>query len=202
MSPREEKTGQRNTHSFAPENAAQLHSESRWEKDRFDELIELLPFKSDDNVLDLGTGAGALLAPLGREIIVDGLTVGVDVARKMVKTARQHTVSLGNCSVVQMGEDYLPFAANSFDGFLLVFVFHEFAYPQEILAEISRTARPEASVVLLDWVKTPDSPRGPTLKHRIPAETTEKMFADVEFKLTSRKSWTEDIYFRKFKKQF
>jgi ubiquinone/menaquinone biosynthesis C-methylase UbiE len=105
----------------------------------------------DERALDVGTGAGALafaLAPLVREV------VGVDLVPELIAIGREHAPA--NVRLLEADATALPFERASFDLVATMRTLHHTARPELVLAEMSRVARPGASVLVIDQIAPVD----------------------------------------------
>src|SRR5947209_6734213 len=76
-------------------------------------VLDLMQLSSDDNVLDLGCGAG-WLARLLAERVPEGRVVGVDISDEMVHHARRNHVELDNTMFVLGAAEEIPWDATFF----------------------------------------------------------------------------------------
>jgi arsenite methyltransferase len=76
-------------------------------------VLDQMDLASDDNVLDVGCGAG-WLARLLSERVPKGRVVGMDISDEMVRRARRNYVALENTMFVIGGVDEIPWDANFF----------------------------------------------------------------------------------------
>jgi ubiquinone/menaquinone biosynthesis C-methylase UbiE len=109
-------------------------------------LLQRLPLATASDVLDVGTGAGALLQAL-RHAAPNAMVLGVDNAEGMLELARQrHTGPL-----TVMDVEHLELPDDSFDVAVIVFVLFHLAHPERCLAEVFRVLRPGGSVGTCTW---------------------------------------------------
>lgn len=98
-------------------------------------------------VLELGTGCGHLLGPVGDRVGSGGLAVGIDLSATMLDLSRAQ--GAGAC-LVRGSVARLPFASASFDWVLSCYVLD--LLPGEViagaLAEAARVLRPGGRLVL------------------------------------------------------
>jgi ubiquinone/menaquinone biosynthesis C-methylase UbiE len=119
---------------------------SRWDEAVVTELGARL---DGARVLDVGCATGRLLARLASRA---GHAAGVDLAPRILETARRRLESLGRPAELRTGdaETRLPWAAGTFDVVTMTGVLHHFSRPERALAEIHRVARDGACVVVVD----------------------------------------------------
>jgi ubiquinone/menaquinone biosynthesis C-methylase UbiE len=106
-------------------------------------LVEAVGVSERDNVLDIGTGRGAILIPAAGQAI-GGTVVGIDLAAAMLReTARDLArLNLANAFLVQMDARQLAFRDATFDRLLCAFTIFLVSQPEVALAEWYRVLRP------------------------------------------------------------
>jgi SAM-dependent methyltransferase len=107
-------------------------------------LIELLPVRAPERVLDLGAGVGALIAPL-RAAFPEASVVAGDRASGMIARASPDVPRL----VLDAGR--LPFPDDSFDVVVMAFMLFHLPDPLDALREVRRVVRPGGAVGLGTW---------------------------------------------------
>ena len=132
---------------------------SRWDRIRSlhvpereveDALLRLLPDRSVDDLLDVGTGTGRMLELFGPRI---ARGVGVDLSREMLAVARAHLERAGlrHCHVRQADMYQLPVPSASFDAVLVHQVLHYAETPGDAVAEAARVLRPGGRLLVIDF---------------------------------------------------
>ncbi len=121
-------------------------------------VLDLMQLAPDDNVLDLGCGAG-WLARLLAERVPEGRVVGVDISDEMVRRARRNHVELDNTMFVLGAADEIPWDANFFTEAISVESAYYWPDPARGLAEIFRVLREggSASIVINYYRENPHS---------------------------------------------
>src|SRR5690349_7214088 len=76
-------------------------------------VLDRMRLAPDDNVLDLGCGAG-WLARLIVQQVPEGRVVGVDISDEMIRRARRNHADLENAMFVIGGAEEIPWDANFF----------------------------------------------------------------------------------------
>ena len=107
-------------------------------------LIELLPVRSPERVLDLGAGVGALVAPL-RGAFPGASIVAGDRAPGLIARATPEVPRL------VLDGSRLPFDDDSFDVVVMAFMLFHLPEPLDALREVRRVVRPGGAVGLGTW---------------------------------------------------
>ena len=94
----------------------------------------------DENVLDVGCGAG-WLARLLAERVPEGRVIGMDISDEMVRRARRNYVALENAMFVIGGVDEIPWDANFFTHAISVESAYYWPDPARGVREIFRVLR-------------------------------------------------------------
>jgi SAM-dependent methyltransferase len=111
-------------------------------------VLDLMNIAPDDNVLDVGCGAG-WLSRLLAERLPEGRVVGMDISDEMVRRARKNHVSLDNAMFVIGGVDAIPWDANFFTHAISVESAYYWPDPAGGLREILRVLREDSSAWIL-----------------------------------------------------
>lgn len=129
-----------------------LNRDSRQEEENVALAIARMPLRPGSVVADIGAGTGYYTFRIAPKVPA-GKVVAVDVQAAFVDTlkARKEKLGLKNVEVVQGGRrsPHLPEA--SIDLALLVDVYHELEYPQEMLQAIHRALKPGGKLLLLEY---------------------------------------------------
>ena len=96
---------------------------------------------SNDVVLDLGCGTGFLFQRITKKV---GLLVGIDVSSDVLRVAKKHTKNMQNIVLVRADADNTPFPDQIFDKVFAVTVLQNMPEPTKTIAEMKRTAKPQA----------------------------------------------------------
>ncbi len=134
------------------DGAPWLDRPTRESEERPDWLVEELQLRPTMNVADIGAGSGYLerrLAPL----LPEGRIYAVDVQPEMVALLRELARRPGASNVVPvLGSDqdvHLP--ADAVDVAVMVDVYHELAFPAEIIRSLLRSLRPGGRLVFVEY---------------------------------------------------
>ncbi|MGB6432241.1 MAG: methyltransferase domain-containing protein [Candidatus Acidiferrales bacterium] len=100
-------------------------------------VLDRMQIRPDDNILDVGCGAG-WLARLLAERVPDGRVVGLDVSDEMIRRARRNLADVENVLFVVAGADEIPWDANFFTHAISVESAYYWPDPPRGLKEIFR----------------------------------------------------------------
>ena len=129
-----------------------LERSSRASEERPDLLVEELHLQPGMTVADIGAGSGYLsrrIAP----IVGPGRVFAVDVQPQMVAllTELSRKPEYKNLVPNQGGTDDVQLAPASVDLAVMVDVYHELAYPYEVMRSLVRALKPGGRVVLVEY---------------------------------------------------
>lgn len=93
------------------------HEDSEWHRKTALKLVEELPPRAGDTVLDIGTGTGTIAFHAASLVGPSGKVIGVDLSPGMLAEASNKLTAadLANLEFVLADAERLEFAANSFD---------------------------------------------------------------------------------------
>ena len=120
-------------------------------------LVEHLPLASGARVLDVATGAGAVLLPAARRVAPRGYVTGIDLSRAMLEEAERlvHADGLNNVEFLTMDAENLEFADQTFDVVTCAFSLFLLSHMEAALREMHRVIKPGGHVGLSVFGKTP-----------------------------------------------
>jgi SAM-dependent methyltransferase len=128
-------------------------------------LIDAIPWRGDERVLDVGCGRGLLLVGAARRLVT-GTAVGVDLWLAHATTGNRPEAALLNAELEGVSDRVsleradvrdLPFPAETFDVVLSNFVLHEVntaADREAMLREMARVLKPGGHLALVDFIFT------------------------------------------------
>jgi ubiquinone/menaquinone biosynthesis C-methylase UbiE len=134
------------------EGAPWLERPSRASEERPDLLVKELHLQGGMTVADIGAGSGYLsrrMAP----IVVPGRVFAVDVQPQMVTLLRELSKNpeFKNLVPIQGDTDEVKLPPASVDLAVLVDVYHELAYPYEVMRSLIQALKPGGRVVLVEY---------------------------------------------------
>ncbi len=130
-----------------------LVRESREREEECSTMLKNLHVRSGQTVCDMGCGNGFYTLKLSELVGADGEVLAVDIQPEMLhlldqqcKEAKRKNIKLILGSLI---DPHLP--AGKVDLVLCVDVYHEFSHPEQMLAAMRKSLRPEGRLVLVEF---------------------------------------------------
>ena len=119
-------------------------------------MVELLPLKLANDVLDVAAGTGHLSRAMAPRV---GSVTAYDITPEMLDEARRAAAQqdIRNMAFRQGAAESLPFEAGRFDVVTSRFAFHHMVDPSLVLREMARVCKPDGCVAVIDLVAPPDA---------------------------------------------
>ena len=113
-------------------------------------LVEVAEIPEDARVLDIASGAGAVLFAAAERVGPKGQVIGIDLAEGMVRQASKeiHRLGVRNAEATQMDAEELAFPDASFDFVLCGFSLFFFPGLDRALLECRRVLRPQGIIAV------------------------------------------------------
>ena len=117
--------------------------------------VELIGIKPGMVIADVGAGTGYFTVMLSQRVGPEGKVYANDIQPKLLGILQDkiQKQKLTNIEVVQGRQDDARLPEATIELALLVDVYHEFQYPQAMLASIRRSLKPSGLLVLLEYRK-------------------------------------------------
>jgi ubiquinone/menaquinone biosynthesis C-methylase UbiE len=135
------------------QGAAWLERQEREQEERTDLLLRALHLKPGMVVADIGAGTGYLARRMAAPVMPGGTVLAVDVQPEMVALLRAMVRQTGLRQIEPLlcREDDVGLPAAAVDLALLVDVYHELAFPWEVLDSIVRALKPQGRLVFVEY---------------------------------------------------
>ena len=183
------------------QGAAWLEREERDREERTDLLLAALPLKPGMVVADIGAGTGYLSRRMAPAVSPGGKVWAVDVQPEMVKLLQAGAKRSGLTNIdVQLGTvDDVRLPAGSVDLAIMVDVYHELAYPYEVMASVMKALKPGGRMVFVEYkAEDPRVPIKPLHKMSEAQIKREAAVFPLEWERTvSTLPWQHVVIFRK-----
>ena len=129
-----------------------LERDERQQEENTRLAIEKIPLAPNSSVADIGAGTGYYSFRLAAKV-PEGKVYAVEIQDELISYLRNKKTLLKD-SLVQIvkGTAFSPnLPANSVDLAIMVDVYHELAFPQEMLQAISKALRPHGKILLIEY---------------------------------------------------
>ena len=141
------------SHVMGHQGASWLDRPEREREEKPSLTIGALKVSPGQVVADIGAGTGVFTFLLSQEVGVKGRVLAVDIQPEMIQILGQRIRERGVSNVEMiLGEEKDPkLPAGSLDLVLMVDVYHEFAYPWEMMQAICRGLKPGGRVAFVEY---------------------------------------------------
>ena len=176
--------GREIAHVMGYAGASWLERPARVEEEQPDKVIAQMNLKPTDVVADVGAGTGYFSFRLSRAV-PQGKVFAVDIQQEMLDVIEQRKRQLKaeNVSGVRSTEQDVKLPANSVDVVLMVDVYHEFAFPYEMMQSIVRALKPGGRVIQIEYRgEDPDVPIKRSHKMTVQQARKEMEFVGLRWK--------------------
>jgi precorrin-6B methylase 2 len=135
------------------QGAQWLERESRAREERPELLLRALALAPGMTVADIGAGTGYYTWQLAKQVGPGGRVYAVDVQPEMISMLDSQIAKRGLRNVVSVlgGETSVKLPPASVDLAIMVDVYHELAYPSEVLDSIVDALKPGGRVVFVEY---------------------------------------------------
>lgn len=146
--------------------AAWLERVEREKEEQTTQLIAMLRLQPGMVVADIGAGTGFLSRKMATAVGAEGRVMAVDVQPEMLAKLTKLAKPFANITPVQSTEQQVNLADQSVDLAIMVDVYHELAYPNEMIQSVLRALKPSGRLVLVEYRAEDD---------RVPIKVSHKM---------------------------
>lgn len=133
--------------------AAWLERTEREEEENLVLLVKSLRLKPGMTVADIGSGSGVVSLRMAEQIGPEGTVLAVDIQQEMLDRLLDRAKRVGATNVKPvLGTDRSPkLAPGTVDLAVMVDVYHEFAFPYEMLGEIAKALKTGGRVAFVEY---------------------------------------------------
>lgn len=144
--------GREIAHVMGYAGASWLERPERVAEEQPDQVVAQMQLKPNEVVADVGAGTGYFSFRLSKAV-PQGKVYAVDLQPEMLQVIEQRKAQLkaANVLAVQSTEQDVKLPENSVDVVLMVDVYHEFAFPYEMMQSIVRALKPGGRVIQIEY---------------------------------------------------
>ncbi len=145
--------GRRIAQTMHYKGAEWLIRDNRERQERCSLMLANLDVRPGSTVCDMGCGNGFHSLQIAKMVGQNGTVMGVDVQPEMLGFLRERMEDQGVENIIPiLGSYHSPrLPTNTVDMVLMVDVYHEFSHPEEMLAAIRKSLKPDGLVVLVEY---------------------------------------------------
>lgn len=160
---------------MGPSGIPWLDRPEREEEERPGVVINALGLRGGEVVADLGAGSGYFTFRIAPRVGQKGRVLAVEIQDEMLETIRRRaaTLKITNVEEVKGSETDPKLPAGGVDRVLMVDVYHELAYPFEVMTKVREALKPGGWVVFVEYRK--EDPKIPIKEvHKMSVEQLQK----------------------------
>lgn len=193
--------GREIAHVMSASGAGWLERSTRQQEEDADAAIASLPLLPGSTVADIGAGSGYYTFRIARRV-PQGRVYAVEVQEEFLTSlkARAQREGASNVTVVRGSERYPNLPDSSIDLAIMVDVYHELAYPQEMLQAVHKALRPGGGLLLLEYrAEDPSIPI--KALHKLSVAQAKKELEANGFQLQEKKDFLPIQHYLLFRKK-
>lgn len=132
-----------------------LDRPQREDEERPELVLKALDLRAGQVVADLGAGSGYYTFRMAPRVGKAGKVLAVEIQDEMIATLRQRAIEqkMTNVEVIQGTESDPRLPAGGVDLVLMVDVYHELAWPYEVMMKVRNALKPGGRVVFVEFRK-------------------------------------------------
>lgn len=178
-----------------------LERSERQQEENSNLAISKLPLNSGSVVADIGAGSGYYSFRIAKKI-PQGKVFAVEVQDEFIKllSGRKKEQNTTNLEIVKGSEKSPNLPENSIDMAIMVDVYHELLYPQEMLQGIRKSLKPGGKLLLLEY-RAEDPNVAIKELHKMSVAQVNKELSANGFKLVQRRDFLPIQHFLLYEKE-
>ena len=152
-----------------------LDRPTREQEEQPGKVIDALELREGEVVVDLGAGSGYFSFRMAPKVGASGKVLAVEIQDQMLAAIRERAAAMkiANVETVKGTETDPRLPAHGVDLVLLVDVYHELAYPFEVMTAVGKALKPGGRVVFVEYRK--EDPKVPIKEvHKMSLEQLDK----------------------------
>ncbi len=177
-----------------------LERNNRNEEENTTLAIDKLPINNKSVVADIGAGSGYYSFKIAQKVN-EGKVYAVEIQDDFIKLLKKNQQEKGikNVEIIKGTEQDPNLPENSIDLAIMVDVYHELAYPQEMLSALAKALKPNGKILLLEY-RAEDPTIAIKELHKMSVKQVNKEMEANGFKLYKREEFLPIQHFLVFEK--
>lgn len=159
-----------------------LESPERKKKFSPEQLLNMIPIKETDNILDFGAGTGYFSIPAAKRIKGNVYTLDIDASMLEIINEKALEEQLTNIVPVHGSMEALPLPDSSIDVVIASLVLHEIQPLGPLLQQMKNVLKKEGYLICLELEPKGNSEKAP----RITLEGMEREMNEAGFQITEK----------------
>ncbi|KGA98387.1 SAM-dependent methlyltransferase [Alkalihalobacillus alcalophilus ATCC 27647 = CGMCC 1.3604] len=167
-----------------------LESPERRKEFSSEQLLNMIPLKETDSILDFGAGTGYFSIPAAKRILGNVYALDIDAAMLEIINEKAIKEQLTNIVPVQGSMVALPLPDASIDMIIASLVLHEIQTLAPLLQQMKNVLKKGGYLICLELEPKGSSEKAP----RITMEEMEHEMKDIGFQITEKFFPAESLY--------
>lgn len=172
------------------EKVSYLESPERRKEFSPEQLLNMIPLKESDSILDFGAGTGYFSIPVAKRIKGKVYALDIDAAMLEIIRGKALKEQLTNIVPVQESMEELSLPDGTIDMIIASLVLHEIRPLGPLLQQMRNVLKKEGYLICLELVPKGSSDKGP----RITLEGMELEMEEAGFQVTEKFFPAESLY--------
>ena len=177
-------------HPHSKGKVSDLESPERRKEFSPEQLLNMIPVKETDSMLDFGAGTGYFSIPAAKRIKGNVYALDIDATMLEIINEKALEEQLRNIVPVQGSMEALPLPVGSIDIIIASLVLHEIQPLAPLLQQMKNILKKEGYLVCLELEPKNSSEKAP----RITLEGMEREMIEAGFKITEKFFPAESLY--------
>jgi precorrin-6B methylase 2 len=172
--------GREIAHVMGPGGIPWLNRPERESEENPTKCIEALELRGGEVIADLGAGSGYYSFRLAAKVGEKGKILAVEIQDEMIAELKKRIAKdkIANVETIKCTEKDPMLPEGAVDLVIMVDVYHELAFPYEVMTAIRKALKPDGRVVLVEYRK--EDPKVPIKEvHKMSEEQIKKEMAVV-----------------------
>lgn len=159
-----------------------------------EEILNMLPLRNGDSILDVGSGSGYLTIPAAQQ--TDGIVFALDIDKRMLQVIHTKAAAknITNIQLIEGNIESIPLPDGSVDGIIASLILHEVPSLPAAISEMNRVLKTDGHLLCLEYEKEECHAEGPPVHIRIPSADMAQALISAGFNIERNIAPKQSIY--------